>query len=718
MRKEFEQDQRKVKIHFFLSHFMIVIPLVLASFLTTLVISHETQRQNEEVFNQQFTKFVSEFTKVWLDCKDKSVLLGSRSELDKDRMTTNPVETREGIELLKLYNYFDDSSIITFLYYQTGKIYYSTGVVSKEIFFREIRKCTEESVKRVETILKENKSTVTLLYEDATSGYLLLSYSGNFRSNMSVNFLIPFDELKELCGQQFYNRQYYELETEDGSRLVLESAPSGIIRVLKDEEETFKRGNYKTLEKVLNNSKVTVRLYYDRFAFAMNKWLYTMQAINIALILTGTILTVILSWSFTQKRLREIAGLERMAQGDSGAVLPEKNIYSGLQQIISKGRKDNQKLEISVLEHKQKLQNRIAYMIFGGLYSDSEKVTQAFRELGFVRCPESFFVGLVSAQTDSFEERIPEILKDCLRMEVEHEGQKRLLFLYEIETEDGDRLRRRQVAQTIRSQLHQREIRKVRIGMSSVFTDLVLINRAYMEAEDVLEEILSGKRKDFFLCWDEIQNQVSGVFFEGNLLQEFDKAMQEQKYDDAVYCFQKMVKDTTSRGCSPRNRTYLRYVILQHIIQYLQQKETTEANIFLKECIHIDVTAEKEFIQTITNVLYQCLNRKEEDAFRKMQEFIGSHYQNSELTYEEVAAAGGISKTYISKVFRAKLDMSYIEYLTAVRMDKACTLLRTTNINISEVAKMVGYANDSSFRRVFKESYGVSASDYRKKEKE
>ena len=101
-----------------------------------------------------------------------------------------------------------------------------------------------------------------------------------------------------------------------------------------------------------------------------------------------------------------------------------------------------------------------------------------------------------------------------------------------------------------------------------------------------------------------------------------------------------------------------------------------------------------------------------------MQEFIGNHYQNSELTYEEVAAAGGISKTYISKVFRAKLDMSYIEYLTAVRMDKACTLLRTTNINISEVAKMVGYANDSSFRRVFKECYGVSASDYRKREKE
>ena len=61
-----------------------------------------------------------------------------------------------------------------------------------------------------------------------------------------------------------------------------------------------------------------------------------MQAVNVVLLLIGTVLTGLLSWSFTQKRLREIAGLERMAQGDSGAVLPEKNIYSGLQQIISK----------------------------------------------------------------------------------------------------------------------------------------------------------------------------------------------------------------------------------------------------------------------------------------------------------------------------------------------------------------------------------------------
>ena len=712
------RNEKKIKGHFFLTHFAIVIPVLLTSFIATYFISYEASRQNKKMLYQQIDNFAEGFAEIYSGYNEKSILLASKPELAMEKMINNPVKTREGIDLLKTSNYFDDSLSSLFISYKTGKIYSSTGVASNDIYFRNVIGCSEESAARAESILDANEDRMTVLYQDAGYGYLLFCYAGDFKNDMSVSFLVSPEKLREICSQRLYGDLYYILEMGDGSRLVLESNASGTIRIMRSGEEIFQGKKHGSIQKTLNETGITIQLCYGSLFFEANRWLYVIQLVNAVLIFIGISLSGILSWSLTQKRLQEIAKLERIAKGDFGAMLPEKNIYSGLQHAISKGRNENQKLEKSIQEHKQKLQNRIAYMIFGGLYSDSEKVTQAFRELGFLRCPESFFVGVISAQTDSFEEQIPEILKDCLRMETEYEGQKRLLFLYEIESEDGDKLRRRQVAQTIRSQLHQKEIRKVRVGMSSVFTDIVLINRAYMEAEDVLEEILSGKRKDFFLCWEEVQNQVSSIFFEETLLEKFDVAIQEQNYEDAVYCFQKLTKDTASRECSLQNRTYLRYVILQHLIRYLQKKGTTEANIFLKECIHIDVTAEKEFIQTITNVLYQCLNRKEEDAFLKMQEFIGSHYQNSELTYEEVAAAGGISKTYISKVFRAKLNMSYIEYLTAVRMDKACALLRTTNINISEVAKMVGYANDSSFRRVFKECYGVSASDYRKREKE
>lgn len=163
---------------------------------------------------------------------------------------------------------------------------------------------------------------------------------------------------------------------------------------------------------------------------------------------------------------------------------------------------------------------------------------------------------------------------------------------------------------------------------------------------------------------------------------------------------------------------YLRYEILQCMVQYLKKENTTKKALLLKECIDTDVCAEREFTKTIINTLQQCLDKKEDDSFLKMLDFIQNNYQNSGLTYEDVAAAGGISKTYISKIFRVKLNMSYIEYLTLVRMNKACILLRTTDCTAGEVAEQVGYTNPSSFRRAFKDKYGISVSDYRKKEHE
>ena len=157
---------------------------------------------------------------------------------------------------------------------------------------------------------------------------------------------------------------------------------------------------------------------------------------------------------------------------------------------------------------------------------------------------------------------------------------------------------------------------------------------------------------------------------------------------------------------------------MQCIVRYLSEEKSVENAMLLRKCINMDVAGAREYTKGITGILHQCLNRKEEDNFTKMLDYIQEHYQDSGLTFEEVAAVGGISKSYLSKLFRAKLNMSYIEYLILVRLDKACILLRTTDIRVNEISQMVGYANVPSFRRTFKDRYGVSASEYRKRERE
>lgn len=712
--------ETKLIIRFFLSHFAIIVPILLTSILAANVISYEVMKREDELAGYQLEDTRTELWDRYFSYSDESVLIASVVELSSNKMLDNPIEASDGIEILRLKNYFDDDIYSVFVYYGTDRLYSSTGVSSKEVYFSKNLGCDEESTDKGITMIESGESAATLLFKNQKDGYMLFSYDTNQRNDMSVNFLMSFEQLKKFIEPQFSNEQYYELEMRDGSRLVLGHDTDGKLIVLEEEawKQLAKDGDCRMIESFLEEPGITIRLYYDKMSFNMSRWLNIVQIVNLLLIIFGVILSAILSWAFTKKRIKEITHLENVAKGEAAQALPVKNIYSGLQSIIVSGRQENRELEESIVRQKLELRDKIAYMIFSGLFSDSEKVHLAFQDLGFPGCPDRFFVGAISADTAIARVQLPSVLKECLWMQMEHRGQERVLFLCELKSEDDKQLQRKNMAENIRAQLHREEIRKVRIGMSQVFANPVLIDHARIEALRMLDDILAGKQKDFYACWENIQEQTFGVLVDDGALRMFDRALHEQDYDGAIKSFHQLRYNSLTKESTPQSRIYLRYVVLQCIVQYLNEDKTVEKAVLLKECINMDVTVEREFTKAVTNVLYQCLNRKEDDNFTKMLDFIQDNYQNSNLTFEEVAAVGGISKSYLSKLFRAKLDMSYIEYLILVRMDRACILLRTTDISVNEIAQMVGYANVPSFRRTFKDRYGVSASEYRKRERE
>ncbi len=60
--------------------------------------------------------------------------------------------------------------------------------------------------------------------------------------------------------------------------------------------------------------------------------------------------------------------------------------------------------------------------------------------------------------------------------------------------------------------------------------------------------------------------------------------------------------------------------------------------------------------------------------------------------------------------------MSFVVYLTQVRMEQALHLLNTTEEKSYIIAGMVGYEEPNYFSYVFKKQYGVSPSKYRQKQ--
>lgn len=85
----------------------------------------------------------------------------------------------------------------------------------------------------------------------------------------------------------------------------------------------------------------------------------------------------------------------------------------------------------------------------------------------------------------------------------------------------------------------------------------------------------------------------------------------------------------------------------------------------------------------------------------------------NKLTLEDIAQHVYLNKTYISQMFMKHLGVSFVSYLEGVRIQKACELLRDTDLCIAEIASSSGYSSSSYFTKVFKKHTGLGPVQYR-----
>src|SRR5919201_2345196 len=84
------------------------------------------------------------------------------------------------------------------------------------------------------------------------------------------------------------------------------------------------------------------------------------------------------------------------------------------------------------------------------------------------------------------------------------------------------------------------------------------------------------------------------------------------------------------------------------------------------------------------------------------------------LTVDDLARAAGLSRAHFSREFRNAFGESPHAYLLTRRLERAATLLRTTDRTVAEICFSVGLQGVGSFTTSFTRMYGVSPTAYRK----
>ena len=122
------------------------------------------------------------------------------------------------------------------------------------------------------------------------------------------------------------------------------------------------------------------------------------------------------------------------------------------------------------------------------------------------------------------------------------------------------------------------------------------------------------------------------------------------------------------------------------------------------------------FANGVVKIYDAEVQSKKYRALRRITEFVNEHFYDN-ISLDTIAIETGLSRYYISHLFKELMNTTFINYLNELRLSRAAMLLVTTDIPVIEIAGMSGFNNISNFNRSFKMYYDTTPSKYRKNEK-
>lgn len=94
------------------------------------------------------------------------------------------------------------------------------------------------------------------------------------------------------------------------------------------------------------------------------------------------------------------------------------------------------------------------------------------------------------------------------------------------------------------------------------------------------------------------------------------------------------------------------------------------------------------------------------------KQYIEHNYWRSSLMVADIVKAVKIERSYLFRLFKEATGMSISGYITAYRIQRACELLKSSNLSVKSVAYSVGYHDQLYFSKVFKKATSYTPSEY------
>ncbi len=91
-----------------------------------------------------------------------------------------------------------------------------------------------------------------------------------------------------------------------------------------------------------------------------------------------------------------------------------------------------------------------------------------------------------------------------------------------------------------------------------------------------------------------------------------------------------------------------------------------------------------------------------------------SEEESGPVAQADIAAGIGMTPSAFSRFFRRAMGRGFQDYVTGLRLGRACRQLLDTDLNVSEIAFASGFGNLSNFNRAFRMRHGMTPTEFRR----
>ncbi|GAB6991683.1 helix-turn-helix domain-containing protein [Paenibacillus pini] len=314
----------------------------------------------------------------------------------------------------------------------------------------------------------------------------------------------------------------------------------------------------------------------------------------------------------------------------------------------------------------------------------------------------------------------PELAAHGYGVELSQLDQLGLIISFNLNNQMDEFSHVRQIVEAVRSNMLETFDIIPMIGVGTCYSSPDQLNQSFIEACSAFELRVSTGHGSVTYFEKLSYTPDHAFWIPNNTLMKLAQSLKQGSYDVAAQMIHSAIQSLRTSELSASLTRCISYDLLNTILK--TSSEIGNHNLMQEMAPNLMYSNSlDELERSLLNLASQICDQVEQNNQKEEQSiidqivgYINEHYMDHTLSLETVAFEFGISPSHVSRSFKEKMGLNFIQYIWQNRMEEVMHQLKTTNDPLKDIILKVGYMDTPNFIRKFKKETGYTPGQYRK----